>query len=150
MKLGTVSAPISLASLSDVDAANIGMTGRSRRNADLSPRAVDDRVKVSVPVVMVSLSLLRRLQLRKRMLIQRAIVTTPAMPKSRLFTPHPLLIISDGNDWTKNVLQVEFPYVQRTGHTGKLIKWRTFTCRQKVDYALPRLGTYAFSQCILP
>ena len=29
-----------------------------------------------------------------------------------LFTPKPQLIVSDGQDWTKNVPKVEFPYIQ--------------------------------------
>jgi hypothetical protein len=29
-----------------------------------------------------------------------------------LAAPHPLLLISDGEDWTKNTAEVEFPYIQ--------------------------------------
>jgi hypothetical protein len=29
-----------------------------------------------------------------------------------LFAPRPMLVISDGKDWTKNVPEVEFPYIR--------------------------------------
>ncbi|MFD0990026.1 acetylxylan esterase [Mariniflexile jejuense] len=110
-----------VSTLKHADITRVGVTGGSGGGSHtLFLAALDDRVTVSVPVVMVSANHSGGCPCESGRGIHLCGNGTNNVEVAAMATPKPQLVISDGKDWTSNVPELEFPFIQRTyGFYGK-------------------------------
>jgi hypothetical protein len=111
-----------LETLKGVDAKRIGITGASGgATQTFLLAAVDDRVKVSIPVNMVSAYMQGGDPCEEAPGLRP---DTSNVEFAALFAPRPMLVISSTHDWTRHTPMEEFPYIRRIyslfGAAGKV------------------------------
>jgi hypothetical protein len=104
-----------LLSIPEADPNRVAVTGASGGGTQtFLATALDERIKVSIPVVMVAAHFFGGCVCESGLQIHRTgdkIFTNVEI--ACLAAPRPMMLVSDGRDWTKNVPVLEYPFAQK-------------------------------------
>ncbi|MDR0542486.1 MAG: acetylxylan esterase [Dysgonamonadaceae bacterium] len=103
-----------LLSLKEADHTKVGITGGSGGGSlTMMLAAIDDRITLSVPAVMLSSYFSGGCPCESGMPAHLCGGRTNNVEIAAMFAPKPQLILSDGKDWTSAVPELEYPFLQR-------------------------------------
>lgn len=98
----------------DIDLARVGVNGGSGGGSQTVLLTVlDDRFTASAPVVSLSSHFDGGCPCESGMPIHQAGGGTCNAEFAAFIAPNPLLVVSDGGDWTASVPKLEYPYLER-------------------------------------
>lgn len=103
-----------LLSQKDADTSRVAITGGSGGGTHtVLMTALDDRIKVSAPVVAISSYFYGGCPCESGMDIHSCVGRTNNVEIAAMAAPRPQLLISDGSDWTDKMPEHDFPYLQK-------------------------------------
>ncbi len=104
-----------LESLGFIDEDRLAVTGESGGGTQtFLLAAIDDRIDLSIPVVQVSAHFFGGCECESAMPIHKTKdYETNNVEIAALVAPKPMMLISDGGDWTLNTPEVEYPHIKR-------------------------------------
>lgn len=112
-----------LFSLPNADPARAGVTGASGGGTQtMLVAALDERITASAPIVMMSSTFYGGCECESGLPIHGDCngQKTNNTEIAAIISPRPLLVISDGSDWTKAVPEIDIPYLKKVyGFYGK-------------------------------
>jgi dienelactone hydrolase len=112
--LGTIRILDYLLSLKEADTSRVGITGGSGAGSHtVLMAAIDDRIKVSAPVVAISSYFYGGCPCESGMPIHACGNRTDNVEIAAMAAPHPQLLVSDGGDWTDKTPEHDYPYLQK-------------------------------------
>jgi len=119
--LGSIRILDYLLSLKEADSNRVAMTGGSGAGSHtVLLTALDDRIKVSAPVVSLSSYFYGGCPCESGMPIHDCGARTDNVELSAMAAPRPMLVVSDGKDWTDRMPEHDFGYLQKMyGWYGK-------------------------------
>jgi dienelactone hydrolase len=119
--LGSIRILDYLLSLKEADTARVAITGGSGGGSHtVLMTAIDDRIKVSAPVVSLSSYFYGGCPCESGMPIHDCGERTDNMEIAAMAAPRPQLVVSDGKDWTDRMPEHDFLYLQKMyGYYGK-------------------------------
>ena len=98
----------------DIDATRVGANGGSGGGSQVVLlTAIDERFTAAAPVVSLASHFDGGCPCESGMPITMACGGTNNAELMAMFAPRPLLVVSDGKDWTSSVPALEYPYLQR-------------------------------------
>ncbi|GAA3952304.1 hypothetical protein GCM10022246_03250 [Pedobacter ginsengiterrae] len=101
-------------SLKETDTSRIGISGGSGAGShSILMTAMDDRIKLSAPVVAMSSYFYGGCPCESGMPIHQCGGGTDNVELAAMAAPRPQLLVSDGGDWTAHTPQHDFPYLQK-------------------------------------
>jgi len=108
-------------SLKETDPARVGISGGSGGGSHtVLMAAIDQRIKLSAPVVAVSSYFYGGCPCESGMPIHMCGGGTDNVELAAMAAPNPQLLITDGKDWTAHMPEHDFPYLQKMyGYYGK-------------------------------
>ena len=103
-----------LLSLKEADPTRVGITGGSGGGSHtVLMTAIDERIKVSAPVVSVSSYMYGGCPCESGMPVFMCGGGTDNLELAAMAAPNPQLLVSDGGDWTDRMPEHDFPYLQK-------------------------------------
>ncbi|WDF81371.1 acetylxylan esterase [Mucilaginibacter sp. KACC 22773] len=103
-----------VSSLKETDTARIGISGGSGGGSHtVLMTALDDRIKLSAPVVSVSSYFYGGCPCESGMPVHQCGGGTDNVELAAMAAPKPQLLVSDGQDWTANMPEHDFPYLKK-------------------------------------
>ena len=107
--------------LKEADTSRVAISGGSGGGSQtILITALDDRIKLSAPIVSLSCYMYGGCPCESGMPIHFCGGGTDNPEIAAMAAPRPMLIVSDGKDWTDHVPEIELPYLQKMyGYYGK-------------------------------
>lgn len=112
--LGSIRILDYLLSLKEADTARVGITGGSGGGSHaVLMAAIDDRIKLSAPVVSLSSYFYGGCPCESGMNIHSCGGRTDNVELAAITAPYPQLVVSDGGDWTDRMPEHDFLYLKK-------------------------------------